>query len=62
MTQVIGINNNLTTDGFYVDKAGITHGFYHTSNGTFTTVDFPGTASTSCWDRTTCTRHRATTA
>ena len=42
MTQVIGINNSLTTDGFYVDASGITHGFYHTSNGTYTTVDFPG--------------------
>jgi hypothetical protein len=44
MTQVIGINNSLTTSGFYVDDAGTTHGFYHTSNGTYTTVDFSGTA------------------
>jgi probable HAF family extracellular repeat protein len=43
MTQVIGINNNGTTDGFYVDQNGITHGFYRTSNNTFTDVDFPGT-------------------
>ena len=42
MTQVIGINNSLTTDGFYVDNAGLTHGFYRTSNGQFTTVDYPG--------------------
>ena len=42
MTQVIGINNSLTTDGFYVDNSGITHGFFRTSNGTFTTVDYPG--------------------
>jgi probable HAF family extracellular repeat protein len=42
MTQVIGINNKLTTDGFYVDNSGITHGFFRTSNGQFTTVDYPG--------------------
>jgi probable HAF family extracellular repeat protein len=42
MTQVIGINNKMTTDGFYVDNSGITHGFFRTSNGQFTTVDFPG--------------------
>jgi len=43
MTQVIGINNSVTTSGFYVDQNGITHGFYHTSNGTYTNVDYPGT-------------------
>jgi probable HAF family extracellular repeat protein len=42
MTQVIGINNRLTTDGFYVDNAGKTHGFFRTSDGRFTTVDYPG--------------------
>jgi probable HAF family extracellular repeat protein len=42
MTQVIGINNLLTTDGFYVDNAGITHGFFRTSDGKFTAVDYPG--------------------
>ncbi|MFZ0794247.1 MAG: hypothetical protein WAM65_10770 [Candidatus Korobacteraceae bacterium] len=42
MTQVIGINNLLTTDGFYVDNAGLTHGFFRTSDGRFTTVDYPG--------------------
>ncbi|MGD0930397.1 MAG: hypothetical protein ABR902_07085 [Candidatus Korobacteraceae bacterium] len=42
MTQVIGINNLLTTDGFYVDNAGITHGFFRTSDGRFATVDYPG--------------------
>jgi uncharacterized membrane protein len=40
----VGINNNGTTDGFYVDQNGITHGFYRTSNNTYTTVDFAGTA------------------
>ena len=40
MTQVVGINNTGTTDGFYVDNSGITHGFYK-SNGQFKTVDFP---------------------
>jgi hypothetical protein len=44
MTQVIGINNNGTTSGFYVDQNNVTHGFYRTSNGTYTTVDFSGTA------------------
>ncbi|HTV65463.1 MAG TPA: hypothetical protein VMD98_07665 [Bryocella sp.] len=43
MTQVIGINNSGTTDGFYVDQNSITHGFYRTSNGNFTNVDYPGT-------------------
>jgi probable HAF family extracellular repeat protein len=43
MTQVIGINNSVTTSGFYVDTNSVTHGFYHTTNGTFTNVDFPGT-------------------
>jgi probable HAF family extracellular repeat protein len=42
MTQVVGINNSLTTAGFYVDNSGKTHGFYRTSNGTFTAVDYPG--------------------
>jgi hypothetical protein len=41
-TQVIGINNQGYTDGFYIDAAGINHGFLDI-NGTFTTVDFPGT-------------------
>ncbi len=41
-TQVIGINNTGWTDGFYVDGMGVTHGF--TYNGSFTTVDSPGTA------------------
>src|SRR5258708_21253557 len=41
-TQVIGINNQGHTDGFYIDTAGTTHGFLDI-NGAFTTVDFPGT-------------------
>src|SRR5258708_22690588 len=41
-TQVIGINNQGHTDGFYIDTAGTTHGFLDI-NGTFTTLDFPGT-------------------
>jgi len=43
MTQVIGISNNGVTDGFYVDNNGVTHGFFN-KTGTFTTVDFAGTA------------------
>lgn len=41
-TQVIGIDNRGDTDGFYVDGAGVTHGFLD-RNGTFTNVDLPGT-------------------
>jgi probable HAF family extracellular repeat protein len=43
MTQVIGISNNGVTDGFYVDNNNVTHGFFN-SMGTYTTVDFAGTA------------------
>ena len=42
MTQVIGINNLGTTDGFYVDNNNVTHGFTDT-HGKFATVDYPGT-------------------
>jgi uncharacterized membrane protein len=42
-TQVVGINNTGLTDGFYVDNAGITHGFIY-NGGSFTTTDAPGTA------------------
>jgi PEP-CTERM motif len=41
-TQVIGINNTGWNDGFFTDAGGVTHGF--TFNGSFTTVDAPGTA------------------
>jgi hypothetical protein len=43
-TQVIAINNdsNTETAGFYIDKAGINHGFMHNSKA-WTNVDFPGT-------------------
>jgi hypothetical protein len=44
MTQVIGINNSLTTDGFYVDNSGFTHGFVRTRDGEFTSVNYPGAA------------------
>ncbi|MDQ6663898.1 MAG: PEP-CTERM sorting domain-containing protein [Acidobacteriota bacterium] len=42
-TQVVGINNNGGTVGFYVDSNGITHGFLNL-NGTFTNSDAPGSA------------------
>jgi uncharacterized membrane protein len=44
-TQVVGINNQHSGDtvGFYVDGSGNTHGFTDV-NGTFSTVDAPGTA------------------
>ena len=51
MTQVIGINNVLTTAGFYVDAAGKTHGFFRTSNGTFTTVDYPGAQTSTSFNQ-----------
>ncbi len=51
MTQVIGINNSGTTDGFYVDNAGLTHGFFRTSNGTFTTVDYPSPATATAFNQ-----------
>jgi hypothetical protein len=41
-TQVVGINNHGDTAGFYVDRAGVTHGFTD-YKGTYTTVDMPGT-------------------
>jgi probable HAF family extracellular repeat protein len=43
MTQVIGINNTGTTDGFYVDNNNVTHGFTNV-HGKFSTVDYPGSA------------------
>jgi len=51
MTQVIGINNTLTTAGFYVDNAGKTHGFFRTSSGQFTTVDFPGAPTSTSFNQ-----------
>lgn len=39
-TQVIGINNNGETVGFYIDTLGNTHGFTDVG-GTFSTVDDP---------------------
>jgi uncharacterized membrane protein len=47
-TQVIGIDAAKDTVGFYIDAAGLTHGFANTGGqgGTFTTVDAPGFAFT----------------
>lgn len=43
-TQVIGINDYLDSDGFYIDQKGVTHGFMHIEDGgDFARVDFPGT-------------------
>jgi hypothetical protein len=42
-TQVIGINNNGNTDGFYIDQAGNTHGFLKEKGHQAETVDLPGT-------------------
>jgi probable HAF family extracellular repeat protein len=40
-TQVVGINNEDQTVGFYIDQAGTNHGFE--KSGALTTVDLPGT-------------------
>jgi hypothetical protein len=40
-TQVIGINNDGDTVGFYIDQGGNTHGFLKSKD--FTNVDLPGT-------------------
>jgi hypothetical protein len=42
-TQVIGINNNGATVGFYIDSAGNTHGFKKPKDKDAVTVDLPGT-------------------
>lgn len=42
-TQVIGINNHNKTVGFYVDQAGLVHGFIGSNSTGFTRVDQPGT-------------------
>jgi probable HAF family extracellular repeat protein len=42
-TQVIGINNDGDTVGFYVDQAGTTHGFLKDKGKDAVTVDLPGT-------------------
>ena len=41
-TQVIGINNAGNTDGFYIDAAGVTHGFIDIHG---TSIDFPNSTS-----------------
>ena len=39
-TQVIGINDNNVTDGFYIDSHGTNHGFLKVG-ANFSTIDFP---------------------
>ncbi len=44
-TQLLGINNEGVAVGFYMDKAGATHGLYYTpANGNWTTIDDPNGA------------------
>jgi uncharacterized membrane protein len=43
-TQVVGIDAAGDTVGFYIDAAGLTHGFTRSAGGAFMTVDRPGTA------------------
>lgn len=43
-TQVVGINSAGDTVGFFIDAAGVTHGFSRSSAGVFTTEDAPGKA------------------
>lgn len=51
-TQVVGVNNNGVSVGFFVDRLGANHGFVRSAAGKFRTVDFPqhlatlGTTST----------------
>jgi hypothetical protein len=42
-TQVVGIDAAGDTVGFYIDAAGLTHGFTRSAGGTFATVDQGGT-------------------
>jgi probable HAF family extracellular repeat protein len=42
-TQVVGVNNDNDTVGFYIDQAGTTHGFLKESGKDAVTVDLPGT-------------------
>ena len=42
-TQVVGINNNDTTVGFYIDEQGTNHGFVKRNGADAVTVDLPGT-------------------
>jgi len=42
-TQVVGINNDETTVGFYIDTAGQTHGFQKARDKDAVNVDLPGT-------------------
>ena len=43
-TQVVGINNSGNTAGFYIDQAGVTHGFLDI-RGTPQTIDYPKSAT-----------------
>ncbi|MBV9327779.1 MAG: hypothetical protein JO352_29030 [Chloroflexi bacterium] len=42
-TQVVGIDNNDTTVGFYIDTGGVNHGFLKQNGKDAVTVDLPGT-------------------
>jgi probable HAF family extracellular repeat protein len=42
-TQVVGIDNNGDTVGFYIDSAGQTHGFLKPNGKDFLNIDLPGT-------------------
>jgi hypothetical protein len=44
-TTAAAINNSGGIAGFYIDAAGVTHGFFD-NNGTFTTIDVPGSTFT----------------
>ncbi len=42
-TQVVGIDNNGDTVGFFIDQAGNTHGFLKPHDKNFRPIDLPGT-------------------
>jgi hypothetical protein len=60
-TQVIGINDSSQTFGFFIDTAGVTHGFTD-QGGMSRKWTFPTPRSISCSDRTTTIRLSVTTA
>ena len=60
-TQVIAINDNSDTAGFYIDAAGSTHGFTY-RRGNFLKVDYPGTPCNQLLGQNDSTRPSATTA
>ena len=49
-TQVLGINNNGDMSGTWIDASSVSHGFFRTAAGVFTSIDFAGAVHTQCQD------------